>query len=84
MQRKSKRTIIASTLQPLVYDLREGMMEVIENYIHNSSIDERLESEIEDEMKAIAAAFNISRESAKYLMINELGFEETDFEGVRV
>lgn len=81
---KYRRTIVANTKQPLEYDLVDAMLRVIDNHIKHSDIPESPAKGTEGEMKSIAAAFNISRESAKALMINELGYTEESFEGVNV
>lgn len=73
-----KRQIKAYTA-PVVFDLRDGLMMIADRYNTSDPVSGDWETEVEHEMKTIADAFNISEESAKDLMINELGFGDIDF-----
>lgn len=76
--RASKRSIKADTGDQII-DLLGLLYDVTDKYNTSHPISGDWDTEANHEMLTIADAFNISAESAKALMINELGFSERDF-----
>lgn len=72
-----KRVVRASS--QLVYNLPEAVMDVVDIYNSSTPVSGDWATETEHEMNTIAEAFNVTPETAKAIMINELGFEPADF-----
>ena len=70
---------IKSSKHPVVFDLKDSLMDVIDIYNGQSKpLSGDWETETAHEQQTIADAFNISLASAKAIMINELGFDPDD------
>lgn len=78
---RAKRYLKAATNdQELVYDLRDALDKVTDKYNAASiPVSGDWETETDHEIETIARAFNITEDSAKCLMINELGWDESFF-----
>ena len=64
----------------LVLDLRSTLFDIVDKYNGTSyPVSGDWDTETEAELNDIADALNITKESAKALMIFELGFDESDF-----
>lgn len=72
-----KRVVKASS--KVVFDLMDALIDVVDQYNTSTPVSGDWDTEADHEMHAIAEAFNISTETAKAIMINELGFEPADF-----
>lgn len=76
---KPVRSSESITASEVVFDLCDALMDIAEGYVVSRPVSGNWDTETEHEMKAIAKAFNISEKSAKALMINELGFDPSEF-----
>ena len=74
-----KRFIKSSSRNTTVFDLSDALHDIAEKFVTSKPLSGDWDSEIDYEVEMIANAFNISTESAKALMINELGFDEYMF-----
>lgn len=72
-----KRMIRANS--KVMIDLQDVLMEIADKYNTSHPVSGNWDTETETEMRDIAESLNISEDSAKCLMINELGFGEEDF-----
>lgn len=76
---KSSRRLIKADMGDQIIDLLGLLYDVTDKYNTSHPVSGDWDTEANHEMLTIADAFNISTESAKALMINELGFSERDF-----
>lgn len=61
------------------YDEQDKLEAIAERYTGSKPVSGNWDTEVEHEQNAIAEAFHISKEEAKQKMIDELGFEEDQF-----
>ena len=62
------------------YDLNGALYNIAEKYTSSTPVSGDWDTETEAELEEIVQTFNISPESAKALMIYELGFTEDMFD----
>ena len=74
-----KRPIKAWSSDTIV-DVQAILEDIAEKYTTSQPVSGDWDTELDHELEEIAEALNVSEESAKALMINELGFTELDFQ----